>query len=349
LKIHNRTIGRNSPVFVIAEAGVNHNNKLALAYKMVDIAAKAGADAIKFQTFVADKIQLPNSVKPNYQKNIKGKSYAKLMKELEPSFEDQIKLFNYCRKKKIIFLSTPYDKESVDFLDNLEISAFKISSSDTTNHLFLGYVAKKKKPIILSTGLSSFKHVVLAFNLLKKLKMENKLILLQTTSDYPTPYDEVNLRVIPKYSKKFGVPVGLSDHTLDYTSTLGAIALGACVVEKHFTLNKKLKGPDQSSSLVPYQLKEWINKIRILEQSLGRSKKIITKSEKGNLTMRKIIVIKPAQKGTILTKVSLETMRGSKRGILPLTQNINKIVGKKLIKKIDVPTEFSWKLISKQF
>jgi len=344
MKIKNKKIDCGS-VFVIAEAGVNHNNKLSLAYKMIDEAAKAGADAIKFQTFIANKIQLPNSTKPNYQKKIRGKKYKNIIEELEPSFDDQIKMMKYCKKKNIIFLSTPYDNESVDFLDKMGISAFKISSSDTTNHSFLEYVANKKKPIILSTGMSNSEYVDVAVKLLKRKGIGNNLILLQATSDYPTPNDDVNIRVIPSFSKKYKIPVGLSDHTSDDVASLGAVALGASVVEKHFTLNRKLPGPDQTSSLEPKELSQWISKIRIMEKSLGSDKKFITKSEKNNLTMRKIIVLKPMKKNTKITSKMLLTMRGTKNGILPLKSNISKILGKKIKCNIITAKQFSWDMI----
>jgi len=345
LIIGQKQIVNNKSVFVIAEAGINHNNKLSLAYKMIDIAVKAGADAVKFQTFIADNLHLPNSVKPGYQNKIKGKNYYEIIKELETSFEDQVKLFNYCKKKNIIFLSTPYDKDSVDFLNDLGVPAYKISSSDTTNHILLEYVAKKRKPIILSTGLSTIKHVDLAVKLIQKLKMKKKLILLQTTSEYPAPNSEVNLRVIPEYIKRYSVPVGFSDHTKDYTASLGAIALGACVVEKHFTLSRKLKGPDQKSSLEPSELKEWVEKIRHMEKSLGSNRKFITKSEKTNLTMRKILVIKSAKKGTIITKNLIDSKRGNIKGVLPLEENVNRILGKKLLRNIHTPMQFSWDMV----
>lgn len=344
MKLNHKQIGSNKPVFIIAEAGVNHNNKLSLAYKMIDLAVKAGADAVKFQSFIAKNMQLKNSIKPRYQHKLNW-SYYEQLRRSEIPFEHQIKLADYCRKKKILFLSTPYDEESVDFLMKLDISAFKVSSSDTTNHMLLSYIARKKKPIILSTGLSTIQHVDFAFNLLKKLNMKNKLAFLQTTSDYPTPNEEVNLRVIPEFMKRYHVPVGLSDHTRDYTASLGAVALGACILEKHFTLNKKLSGPDQSSSLNPSELIEWINKVRIMEKSLGTNKKSISKSEIENITMRKIIVIKPSKKGIKIIKKLLTAKRGNSKGILPLDQNITKIIGKKLTRNIFEETQFSWSYI----
>ena len=345
MKIGNKQIGKNNPIFIIAEAGVNHNNKLSLAYKMIDIAAKYGADAIKFQTFVTENINLKNSVKPNYQKLIKNKNYFDIIKNLQTSFDDQKKIFNYCKKKNIIFLSTPYDEQSLDFLTQLNIPAFKISSSDVTNHLFLKEVLKKKKPILLSTGLTSEKHVEDTIKLIKEFKMIKRLILFQTTSDYPTKNIDVNLRVILEYLKKYNVLVGFSDHTQNDIASLGAIAMSACVVEKHFTLNKKFPGPDQKSSLEPLELKEWIKKIRIMEKTLGNKNKTITDSERKNLSMKKMIIVKPSKKGTIISHKMLGAKRTGGKGILPLQNNLDKIIGKKLLVNINQETEFSWNLI----
>ena len=345
MKIGNRKIGKNEPTFIIAEAGINYNNNLKLAYKMIDIASKAGVDAIKFQTWITDKMQLKNSKKPNYQKNIKTKTYYELIKSLEPSFKQQRKIFNYCKKLKIQFLSTPYDEESVDFLDEMGISAFKISASDLTNHILLKYIASKNKTLILSSGLATSNEVDETINFLKKLYMRNKIILLQTTSSYPTNYSEVNLRVISSYKKRYNILVGLSDHTKNEIASLGAVSLGACVLEKHFTLDKSLPGPDQSSSLEPLELKKWVESVRILEKELGMPKKMVTKSEKQNISMKKMIMIKPGLKGSVIRKENILAMRTDGKGILPLDKNLKKIIGKKLKKDIYENTNFSWDLI----
>jgi len=344
MKIGSKKIGPSNPVFIIAEAGVNHNNKLSLAYKMIDIAKKYGADAIKFQSFITENMQLKESKKPRYQKKLPW-SYYEQLKKSESSFDFQKKLINYCKKKKIIFLSTPYDEESVDFLIKMKVPALKISASDTTNHLFLKYVAKQNKPIILSTGLSTLSDVDKSVKLLKKLKIKNNLVLLQTTSNYPTPNQDVNLRVISLYSKHYDLPVGLSDHTPDYIASLGAVAMGACVLEKHFTLDKNFSGPDQSSSLDPKEFKNWIEKVRSMEVILGNEQKSITNSEKENLTMRKIIVIGPAKKGTKITQNLLKAKRGKSHGILPMEENIKKILGKKLKKDLTIESQFNWNMI----
>ena len=344
LNLKNKIIGKGKPIFIIAEAGVNHNNNLSLSFKMIDTAKKSGADAIKFQTFKVDKTQLKNSIKPNYQKSIR-KNYYDIIKSLETNFNDQKKIFEYCKKKKILFLSTPYDLDSADFLFELGVKAFKISASDFTNHFLVEHVAKKRLPIFISTGLSSWKDVDSTINLLKKHNMLHKTILMQTTSDYPSKYDEINLRVIPEFSKKYDVLTGFSDHTPNDLASLGAIALGSCTVEKHFTLDKNLPGPDQSSSLNPLELTQWVNKIRIMEKLLGTNKKYITKSEKKNLSMKKILVLTPALKDTKITLKHLLSLRGNKNGVSPLSENIKKIIGKKLKKNITKNTQFSWKLV----
>ena len=345
IRIGTNFVGNNKQIFVIAEAGVNHNNNLKMALKMVDIAKKSGANAIKFQTFNAQKTQLKNSIKPNYQKKINN-NYFNIIKSLEPNLDDQKKIFEYCKKKNILFLSTPYDADSADFLFKLGVKAFKISASDFTNHLLIKHIAKKQLPIFISTGLSDWNDVDSTIFLLKKYKILHKTVLMQTTSDYPAKYDEINLRVLPEFSKRYGVLTGFSDHTSDDLASLGAIAIGSCVVEKHFTLDKNLEGPDQSSSLNPSEFKGWIKKIRIMEKLLGSNKKYITESEKKNISMKKILVIKPAMKNTKVTLEYLLALRGNKNGISPLSENIKKILGKKLKKDILKNTQFSWDLIS---
>lgn len=347
MKIGSSKIGIGEKVFLIAEAGVNYNNKLDLAYKMIDIAKKNGVDAIKFQTWKTEKMQMPNSKKPNYQKQIKNKNYYELIKSLEPSFNEQKKIFRYCKKLKIQFLSTPYDEESVDFLDELGVTAFKISASDLTNHILLKHIASKNKPIILSTGIATLKEVDETINFLKKIHMKNKMILLQTTSSYPTHFSEVNLKVITNYIKRYNLPVGLSDHTINEIASLGAVALGACVLEKHFTLDKSLPGPDQSSSLEPLELEKWVKNVKILEKELGTSKKMITESEKKNSSMKKMLVIKSGVKGDKIQKEDIFAMRTIGKGVLPLDKNIRKIIGKKLKKDIHKTTNFSWNMIFK--
>lgn len=313
---------------------------------MIDVAVKAKADVIKFQTFIADEIQFKNSKKPQYQDKLKNQTYYEIIKSLEPSFNDQRKIFDYCKKHKIMFLSTPYDGKSVDFLDSLGVSAFKVASTDLTNHMLLKQIISKNKPVLLSTGLADIEMVNQAVKLFEKHTMKHNLVLLQATSDYPTQEKDVNLKVIPEYVKKFNVVTGFSDHTLSGTSTFGAIALGAKIVEKHFTLNRKMIGPDHSSSLEPSELKKWIENIRLIEQSLGNPQKTITNSERKNISMRKILVIKPVKKYSKITIDLLSAKRSNGFGVLPLETNIKKLVGKKINRTINSPTPFRWSMIS---
>ena len=343
IKIGKKIIGKNYSVFVIAEAGINYNNDLKSAYKMVDCAKNSGADAIKFQTFVTDSIQLSSAKKPNYQKSI-NQSYYKILKNLEPNLSQQKKIALYCKKKKIQFLSTPYDVQSVDFLESLKVPAYKLASSDLSNHFLLEYVAKKRKPILLSTGLSDFNQIKETIKFLKKFHVLKNLVILHTNSDYPTKPSDVNLNVIPKFIKSFNLPVGFSDHTVNEVASLGAVALGASVIEKHFTLDRRLPGPDQSSSLEPDELSNFISKIRLLESSLGNSKKIITNSEKKNLTMKKTLVIQAAKKNTKITKSMLSALR-SNGNVLPTENNVKKIIGKKLLQNIPETSPFNWSMI----
>jgi len=313
---------------------------------MIDAAVNAKVDVIKFQSFIADEIQFKNAKKPQYQAKLKNQSYYQIIKSLEPSFEMQRKIFEYCKKKKIIFLSTPYDIKSADFLDELGVSAFKIASTDLTNHILLKHVMLKKKPVLLSTGLADLNMVRQTVKLFESSKMKHNLVLLQATSNYPTQEQDVNLRVIPEYLKKFNVIVGYSDHTLSGVATYGAVAIGAKVVEKHFTLNRKMVGPDHSSSLEPHELKKWVNDIRLTEQSLGVAKKFVTNSEKKNVSMRKILTINSMKKGTLITLNSLGAKRSNGRGVLPMENNIKKIIGKKINCDISYNKQFSWSMLS---
>jgi len=348
--------------FVIAEAGVNHklnsndlkklgvSSSLEVAYRMVDIAKNAGVDAIKFQSFYAEKLIYEGVEKPEYQRLILGDekeiSYFNLIKSLETSEEDQIKIANYCREKEIIFLSTPYDEKSADFLDAIiDVKAFKLASIELNNHLFIKYVANKKKPIILSTGLSNFVDVKNVVEMARQEGFADRLILLQCTSNYPTKSPEINLNVIKTYRDEFpDIEIGFSDHSPSFIASIGAVALGAIVIEKHFTLDKSFEGPDHSSSLNPKELNEWVKSTREISVSLGSYEKKLTNSEKKNLSMRKYVVIIPQEKDQIIEEKMLTTMRTGK-GILPINENLMKIIGKRLKIKIDKPIPLSWDMI----
>jgi len=293
IEIGNRLVGRNEACFIIAEAGVNHNGDIIMAKKLIDVAKEAGVDAVKFQTFKAENLVTDEGETADYQKNNVGKSKGQLtmLKELELGYEDFAELKKYGDEKKIIFLSTPHTEDSLDFLDSL-VPAFKIGSGDLTNLPFLKKVARKKKPIILSTGMSTLKEIQGAVNVIKS-EGNNKIILLHCITNYPCTLEEANLKAMLTLEKEFNLPVGYSDHTLGIICPVMAVALGAQVIEKHFTLNKNLPGPDHKASLAPDELKEMVKAIRSAEKALGNGIKKPTKSEeKIKKFVRKSIVAK---------------------------------------------------------
>jgi len=227
-------IGQKYPVFVIAEAGINHNGSLTVAKQLVDVAKNAGANCIKFQTHITEKEMIKTNIRPG---KISKKSLWSIIKNCELSQKDEYKIHQYCKKKKIMFLSTPFSISAVDQLEKLHVPGYKIGSGEVTNLPFLEYIAKKRKPVILSTGMSEMFEIKQAVEIFKKKSVP--LALLQTTSEYPADYQDINLGVIEKLEKTFNVPVGLSDHSLGIYTALGAVAKGACIIEKHITLDKK--------------------------------------------------------------------------------------------------------------
>lgn len=269
IKVKNKLIGTGNPCFIIAEAGVNHNGDFGLAKKLIDAAKTAGADAVKFQTFKAENIVTPDAEQAKYQSENIGKreSQFAMLKRLELSFAEFEELKKYCDKKEIIFLSTPHSsKEDVDLVAKL-CPAIKVGSGDLTNLPILRYMVQKHLPIILSTGMATLEEVKQAVETI--LPINKELILLHCTTNYPTPLNEVNLNAMITLKKEFNLPAGYSDHTEDINVSLAAAALGACIIEKHFTLDKKLPGPDHKASLEPSELKTMVRGIRNIEKKLA--------------------------------------------------------------------------------
>lgn len=279
IKIGNYIISEDSPVFIIGEAGVNHNGDMKLAKQLIDIAVKAGVDAVKFQTFKAESLILKNVEKAPYQKvtTSGNESQFDMLKALEVSKEQNLELKKYCEERNIVFLTTPFDEQSLEELDDLDLPAYKIASTDLTNIAFLRRVAKKGKPIFLSTGMSYLAEVERALQAI--YPFNNEVVLLQCSANYPLPDEEVNLQVIRTYQQQFDLLVGFSDHTRGIGATPYAVPMGVKVVEKHFTLDKGMSGPDHATSLSPQQLKELVNEIRTVEKFLGNSLKVPTLSE----------------------------------------------------------------------
>jgi N,N'-diacetyllegionaminate synthase len=293
VKVGDYLIGSGYPCFIIAEAGVNHNGRMDLAYRLVDIAVQAGANAIKFQCFVTEELVTPETQKADYQIKTTSdvKSQFDMLKALELPAEGQEKLKEYCTEKQILYLCTPYETTSVDMLEKMDISAYKIASTDITNIPFLRYIAGKGRPVILSTGMSTLAEVEEAVTTLNSAGLGGKIILLHCTSEYPAPIQEVNLRAILTMQQAFSCLVGFSDHTAGLGASPWAVALGACVIEKHFTLDRDLPGPDHRASLTPDELSELVHTVRQVELSIGDGVKQPMPSElKNKPLMQKSLV-----------------------------------------------------------
>ena len=304
LDIAGRKVGSGQPCFIIAEAGVNHNGDLSLAKQLVDVAVEAGVDAVKFQTFKAECISTSSAPKADYQRQTTDatKSQYEMLRSLVLSAEAHHDLKAYCQKKGILFLSTPFEEESADFLDALGVPAFKIPSGEINNLPFLEHVARKGKPMIISTGMSTLEEVEAAANAVRKTGNQD-LVLLHCVSAYPADPKDANIRAMQTMAATFNLPVGYSDHTLGIEVALAAVALGACVIEKHFTLDRDLPGPDHRASLEPDELAELVRGVRIVEASLGHGRKEPAPSEANTAAVarKSIIAAKDIPAGTRLT------------------------------------------------
>jgi len=305
VEIGGRRVGAGNPVFIIAEAGVNHNGKLDLAKRLVDVAVDAGADAVKFQTFKAEKVMTADAPKAEYQKvtTSSEESQLEMAKRLELSFEDFRHLKAHCDRAGIMFLSTPFDEESVEFLDALGVAAFKVPSGEVINHPFLGHIARRGKPILLSTGMSCLGEVDEAVRILRAAGNE-QLLLLHCVSNYPAHPADANLRAMQTMAAAFQVPVGFSDHTPGIEVALAAVALGACVIEKHFTLDRDLLGPDHRASLGPDQLAALVRGVRTVESALGHGRKEPAASEANTAAVarRSLVAARDIPAGMAVTR-----------------------------------------------
>ena len=333
----NLNIKNKNKIIIIAEAGVNHNGIKKNIKKLIDLAANAKADYVKFQSFKADNLVTKNAKKAPYQKKLtaKNENQYQMLKKLEISKNDHKYIINYCKEKKINYLFTPFDYESLNILVEYGVKELKISSSDLNNFPFLEKIAKLNKIIFLSTGMSDIKIIKKALKILTTNGTSKKNIyLLHCNTDYPTNYTDVNLRAMLTMRNKFKIKVGYSDHTLGIEVPIAAATLGASVIEKHFTLDNNLVGPDHKASLNPKELFQMINSIRNIEKSLGDGIKKITKSEKKNIFAAKksIYANQKINKGDLFTNDNLIIKRPG-NGISP-TQWF-KIIGKKSKKKFN--------------
>lgn len=320
--------------FIIAEAGVNHNGDINIAKKLVDAACEAGVDAIKFQTFKAENLVTKNAPKANYQKQTTGSgNQYEMLKKLELSYDDHIILKKYCDEKSIMFISTPFDFESVDLLERLDIPLYKISSGDLTNVPLLQYIAKLNKHMIISTGMASLGEVEDAVEAIREAG-NNKISLLHCTSNYPTNYEDVNLNVMLTLKNAFKLPIGYSDHTIGIEVPIAAVAMGAKVIEKHFTLDKSMEGPDHKASLNPEELKQMVASIRNIERALGNGIKRCNESEKNTreIARKSIVASVNINKGETISFNNITFKRPS-NGISP--KLVDEIIGKIAVEDIN--------------
>jgi N-acetylneuraminate synthase/N,N'-diacetyllegionaminate synthase len=336
-KIQNKMVGDGHPVFFIAEAGVNHNGSIGIGKKLIDKAVESCADAVKFQTFKTENIITPGAPKATYHVETTGgdkeQSWFELLKTQEMSRDMHVELIEYCNQKEIIFLSTPYDEESVDLLVELNVPAFKIASTDTSNIPLLSYIAQKGHPMIISTAMATMEEVEEAVKTIREQGMED-FAVLQCTGNYPSQLEDSNLQVLQTYREKLKCIIGYSDHTEELINPVAATAMGAKIYEKHFTLDKSLPGPDHRMSLEPAELKKTVQAIRDVEKAIGSADKQVLEVERENRKkLRKSIVANTEIKqGAIIIKEMIAIKRPG-IGIPPGL--FESILGRKA--KVDIP------------
>jgi N-acetylneuraminate synthase len=330
---------------IIAEAGVNHNGNLDIAKKLIDVASNAKVDFIKFQTYKTKNLVSSNAKMADYQiKNTSSNlSQFEMLKKLELSFSDFQELISYSKNKKIGFLSSPFDIESIDYLNKLEIDFIKIPSGEITNFPYLEKIASISKKVILSTGMSTLKEIESALDILTSKNLKKKdITLLHCNTEYPTPFVDVNLKAMENLKNHFDMMVGYSDHTLGIEVPIAAVALGACVIEKHITLDSKMEGPDHFASIEPKQLDSMVKSIRNIETAIsGSGIKTPSNSELKNINIarKSIFTNCKIERGTVIEKKHLTTLRPGD-GISPM--NWNKIVGKTVNKKLPIFHKLNW-------
>ena len=340
VKIGDKWIGRNDPTFIIAEAGINHQGNVKIAESLVDIAAFAGADYVKFQKRNIKRLLTQEGFdKPYENPNSFGKTYGEHRMALELTEDEFRFLKKYSESKGLIFLASPWDEDSADFLDSIDIVAFKMASADINNLPFLEHVAKKGKPMIVSTGMSDISDVEKAYDLVKKFTED--IVILQCTSTYPSNFNDINLNVIKTYLEKFDCPIGYSGHERGIAIPIAAVALGARVIERHFTIDRTMKGGDHAASLEPGGLQKMIRDIRAAEASFGSSEKTKMKAEDpvAQKLKKSLTSAKPIMAGTKITAEHLTT-KCPGIGIPP--SELGELIGKVAKKNIDADKILLW-------
>ena len=329
-------------IFLIAEAGVNHNGDIKLAQKLIDAAKKCGADAVKFQTFTAQKLVSAKAKKAGYQNKTTSKKESQLLmlKKLELDEREHRLLVDYCGKQEIIFMSTPFDEESADLLERLGMKIYKIPSGEITNFPLLTHIARKKKPVILSTGMSTLEEVKEAVEVIKA-SGNKALTVLHCVTEYPAPFDQINLRAMITLKNALQISVGFSDHTVGIDIPIAAAALGAQVIEKHLTLDRTLPGPDQKASLEPDEFKRMAEAIRRVEVALGDGKKIPAPCEKKYIPLvrKSVVALEDIPAGGRLTRLNVALKRPG-TGIQP--KDFEKVLGLLVKKDIQAEETITW-------
>ena len=344
VKIGDRWVGESEPIFIIAEAGANHDRKLSQAKQLIDVAVEARADAVKFQVYSAETLYSRKTPRFSYLKETEGdKSTYDILKDNEIPREWLGELAGYCREKGIIFLATPFDYEAVDQLDAVGVPAYKWASFEIVDLLLLKYAAAKGKPMLLATGMCNPEDIQDALDAVRSAGNED-IVLLQCTSLYPTQIKQVNLRMMDTLKETFHLPVGLSDHTEGITVPIAAVARGACVIEKHYTLSRKLRGPDHPFAIEPDELRQMVKAIRDVEISLGSGVKqmIPEEAEMAKIGRRSIIARVDIPKGKKISEEMLIIKRPG-YGIRP--KFLDDVIGREAKQDIEKDDIITWEMI----
>ncbi|MPQ32548.1 pseudaminic acid synthase [Clostridium estertheticum] len=345
IKIENKIIGKNSPVFIIAEMSANHIQDYDKAVEIIKAVKDAGADAIKLQTYTPDTITIDcnNKYFQITQGTIwDGTTLHKLYQQAYTPWDWQPKLKKIAEKEGLICFSSPFDNTAVDFLEKMDVQAYKVASLEITDIPFIEYIASKGKPVIMSTGIANLSDIEEAVSACKRMG-NNKIILLKCTSAYPSPMEEINLKTMPNLSETFDVITGLSDHTLGSAVSIAAVALGAKVIEKHFILNRDEKGPDAAFSMEPKEFKKMVEDIRSVEKALGKvTYELTEKQKKSKEHSRSLFVVKDIKEGELFTR---ENVRSIRPGFGMRTKYIKDILGKTVKMDLKKGTPMEWKFI----
>jgi N-acetylneuraminate synthase/N,N'-diacetyllegionaminate synthase len=347
IKIKNKLVGEGEPVFIIAEAGVNHNGDLNMAKELIDAASLAGADAVKFQTFDPKTLVTKTADKAEYQKAqspVEGETQYKMLERLMLKREFHGELKDYAESRNLIFLSTPFSLDDALFLLDLGVSAFKVGSSDTNNLPYLREIAGKGLPIILSTGMSTLEQARESVDLVRKLG-NDRIVVLQCTSSYPAKFEDTNIRAMVAMRDEFNVLAGFSDHTMGIEASIAAVALGAVLVEKHFTLDRALPGPDHKASLEPGELTDMVKAIRNVSVALGSGEKRLfpIEEEVAKIARKSLIAKRFISKGAVISEDDIIIKRPG-TGLEP--KNLYDVVGKKTLRNISEEELLNWDMFS---